>query len=114
MQSPSEQPISVKWVSKNIIRQAFNKGKFWERAQTGELIPRIKRDKHPHEPPTGEPPCTRKQFLVYYTPTGEPIAWVHQFLRPDKTLGASGNPDPKRLILGDTILAIRSQRQRRR
>lgn len=96
-------------MSTDIIRQTFNERQFWERAQKGELIPQIKRDKHPRKPPVGEPFCTRKQFLVYYTPNDEPVAWVHQFLRPDKTLGASGKPDPKRLVIGNLMLAVRSR-----
>jgi hypothetical protein len=48
--------------------------------------------------------------VYYYTQDGNPIAVVHQYLRPDGTIGASGRPDPKRLFLEDRILAVRSRR----
>ena len=96
-------------VTPDIIRQAFNSGQFWERAQGGELRTVIKRNSHPEPPPKREPMCTRSQFIVYYTQQGEAIAGVHQYLRPDGTLGGSGRPDPKRLVLGNEILYARSK-----
>ena len=80
--------------------------------QTGELLPHITRDKHLEQPVYGEPACTRKQFVIYHTKDGEPVAWVHQFLRPDKTLGLSGKPDPKRLLVAGKMLAVRARPKR--
>lgn len=43
-----------------------------------------------------EPPGTRSQIVAYYD-GNERVALVHQYLRPDEMIGASGLPDPKEL-----------------
>jgi hypothetical protein len=48
--------------------------------------------------PTIGPPGTRSQIVTYYTREGTLVAYVHQYLRPDGTLGGSGRPKPKVLI----------------
>jgi len=98
----------VEWVSPDTIRRAFNDGHYLERLQAGCLRAYIKRNSHCMHPPPGEPICTHSQILVYYDRHSEPVAVVHQYLRPDQTLGASGRPDPKRLILADRVMAVRS------
>ena len=47
-----------------------------------------------------EPPGTRSQMVAYVDASGQRVALVHQYLRPDGTLGGSGRPDPKLLIEG--------------
>jgi hypothetical protein len=37
-------------------------------------------------------------MVAYYDGQGDEIARVHQYLRPDGTLGAAGRPDPKRIF----------------
>jgi hypothetical protein len=44
------------------------------------------------------PFCTRSQLISYLDDAGQEVARVHQYLQPDGTLGASGRPDPKRLL----------------
>ncbi len=45
-----------------------------------------------------EPPGTRSQMVAYLDAAGQRIALVHQYLRPDGTIGGSGRPDPKELF----------------
>jgi hypothetical protein len=45
-------------------------------------------------------------MVKYYSQDGEVLALVHQYLRPDGTIGASGKPDPKRLYLTKEILYL--------
>jgi len=35
------------------------------------------------------------------------VALVHQYLRSDGTLGASGQPDPKRIVIGNVVYATK-------
>ncbi|MER3485577.1 MAG: hypothetical protein C4345_06035 [Chloroflexota bacterium] len=77
----------------------FNDGEYWERAKRGELITVLRRNGHPTAPIAGEPYCTRSQILEYWTTDYQKIAIVHQHLRPDGTLGLSGRPEPKILII---------------
>lgn len=78
------------------MRERFNSGGYWERLKSGELtaheldrgIPRL----------ASEPPGTISQELSYRDADNNEVARVHQYLRPDGSIGASGRPDPKRLL----------------
>lgn len=97
----------IEWVSADIIRRAFNDGQFWERVLMGEATETVFKERHlsTHE---REPFCTLSQIVVYWDAGDSPIAIVHQYKRPDGSLGASGRPDPKRIVLGQRILATRA------
>src|SRR3989304_5176048 len=104
----SQYELPIEWVTKDIIRQYFNDGQFFEKAKSGEFSIFTKRSSHPEEPPTGEPVCTWSQIVYYYNEDSKPVAIVHQYLRPDGSIGASGLPDPKRLLFKDRIVSVRS------
>jgi hypothetical protein len=78
------------------IQRLFNDGKYAEKVQAGIFKTKIVKDKHPA--PSFLPYCTHSQCLSYHDESGKKIAIVHQYLKPDGTLGASGLPDPKLLI----------------
>lgn len=73
---------------------------------TGELIAEVKEDRHPSLTLAREPYCTRSQMIVYRDQEGREIARVHQYLRTDGTLGASGKPDPKRLFENEVLYRL--------
>jgi hypothetical protein len=75
----------------------FNEGRYWERAQSGEFSQVILEDRHPSLMKANEPYCTLSQSVSYRDANGNEVVRVHQYLRPDQTIGASGRPDPKRL-----------------
>ena len=85
------------------LRRIFNEDGFWERAQSGEFEERVLKSRHPAPPASGEPHCTESQIVCYHLPDGTRVALVHQYLRPNGTVGASGRPDPK-AMLKDGIL----------
>jgi len=60
-------------------------------------------DKHPTTNRANEPFCTRSQFIEILSSSGERIAGAHQYLRTDGTLGASGRPDPKIVVVEGVI-----------
>ncbi|MCI0624015.1 MAG: hypothetical protein L0387_20560 [Acidobacteria bacterium] len=88
------------------LRRLFNDGKFWERAEAGEFAQKVTRSGHPAPPLANEPFCTQSQSLTYFDANGNKVAKVPQYLRPDGTIGLSGKPDPKRLLIGDTIYLL--------
>ena len=105
-------PLPILYVSIDIIRQIFNDSQLAEKASNGELIIRIKRNSHLSEPAKiKEPYCTNSQIVYYYDADQKPLAVVHQYLRPDGTIGASGKPDPKQLVLPDKIIALKAPNQ---
>jgi hypothetical protein len=91
------------------LRQLFNDGRFYERAQRGELLTRTVANRHPTAPKANEPVCTRSQMVEYLDPSGDRVALVHQDLRTDGRLGASGRPDPKWVV----IAGVRHRLERR-
>jgi hypothetical protein len=46
------------------------------------------------------------QMLSYRDSTGEEVARVHQYLRGDGSVAASGLPDPKRLYDGGVLYRL--------
>jgi len=87
-----------KRVSAEELRRRFNDGKYWERAQSGEFTERVVREDEASPRARKRinlPHGTLSQILSYDDPQGRRVALVHQYLRPDGTLGASGKPDPK-------------------
>lgn len=85
-------------VSSAEMRRIFNEGRYWERAKAGELTSVILEDRHPSLTAANEPFCTYSQLISYRDTTGREVARVHQYVRPDGIIGASGRPDPKRLL----------------
>lgn len=85
-------------VSPQELRRLFNDGRYWERMKAGEFFEVVYRDGHPSPKNSGEPPCTRSQIIAYVDAGGRQVAIVHQYLRKDGKLGASGRPDPKKLF----------------
>ncbi len=92
------------------LREAFNSGQFWERAQRGEFTLEFERDTHYTRQVARERNftyCTRSQTVRYFDGYGEMIALVHQIRNPDGAVGASGKPDPKFLRLETEVLKMR-------
>ena len=106
---PSSFHNPVEKVSEEEIRRIFNEGRYFERVQSGELLATLKRNSHPDRPIKGEPRCARSQTLYYFTKDHELVAVVHQYMRPDGTLGLSGRPDPKAMYLSDRTIYVPSR-----
>lgn len=84
----------------------FNDGGYSLQAQRGDLRRALLKTRHPSPPRAREPPCTQSQIVAYLDVNGREVARVHQYLRPDGTRGASGRPDPKRLVVGGTLYVL--------
>jgi hypothetical protein len=81
----------------------FNDGQYVERARAGEFKTVLWVEKHPSPPRANEPYCTISQMIAYLDKDGKRVALVHQYLRPDGRIGASGRPDPKQLLQGGAL-----------
>src|SRR5437868_1971320 len=93
-------------VSEWQLRQMFNDGKYYERVQRGELTVRIRRNTHPTRVQADEPFCTKTQEVSYLDEHGGEVCRVHQYLKSDGTLGASGLPDPKRMVMDGVMYRL--------
>ncbi len=96
----------IRRVSARVLRQIFNEGQCWEQIQQGLLQPILRADKHPSSPRASEPICTRSQYIIYVNTDGQKVAEVHQYLRADGSIGASGRPDPKLLMVDGVIYIL--------
>ncbi|HEV8364995.1 MAG TPA: hypothetical protein VGQ52_15885 [Gemmatimonadaceae bacterium] len=52
------------------------------------------------------PAGTRSQIIAYHAFGGAMVAVVHQYLLPDGSIGASGLPDPKRLLINNMLYIV--------
>jgi hypothetical protein len=100
--------LPLKIVPAADLRKIFNDLRLWERAQSGEYDEVVWRDGHPSPKRSGEPYCTRSQIIRYRDRSDRTVAIVHQYLRPDGTIGGAGRPDPKRLVRHGVIYAVTS------
>jgi|SRR5271157_868914 len=92
------------------MRKMFNDGGFREKVRSGELRAWVRRDTHPSRTETAEPFCTRPQEVSYLDDRDNEVARVHQYVRPDGTIGASGLPDPKRLLVGGVLYRLQKKK----
>lgn len=88
------------------MQKMFNEGGLWEKTKTGELTTVSLEDRHPALTIANEPFCTRSQMVSYRDASDNEVARVHQYLRTDGTIGASGKPDPKRLLVAGTLYRL--------
>jgi hypothetical protein len=93
-------------VSAAELRQKFNDHDFAGRVQRGELTAHVLSERIPQPMPPHLQPGTRSQIIAYRDANGVQVAVVHQYLQPDNTLGASGRPDPKRIILNNLLYIV--------
>ena len=106
---PSSNQSDMKWVTPSKLRSIFNDLRLFQMAQAGELTTRIRKESHPNPPPGNEPFCTWSQTVEYLDQAGHLVARVHQYLRPDGSIGGSGLPDPKKLVLDGQIMGARAK-----
>src|SRR5690348_1597417 len=88
------------------LRSIFNTH-ILPRINNGELIEIVRSENAP-SPRCNEPPGTRSQRVEYWgTNAGRlvKIAVIHRYLRPGGSLGASGLPDPKRVLHDGIVYA---------
>ena len=97
----------TEWVSPKKIRQIFNELGLYEKVANGDYTSHVIVNRHLKHPPKTEPICTHSQILFYYDEKKKPVAIVHQYMRPDGTLGASGKPDPKKIFIGTKVLGTK-------
>ncbi len=102
-------PLSeVQWVEAQTIRDLFKESQYPERMRSGELNQEIIKRSHLQNPGQKRMPvCTHSEVLLYTSHDNKEFVIVHQYLKPDGTLGASGKPDPKKIRIGDGIYATR-------
>lgn len=94
-------------VSSEELRRLFNEQRIYECVQSGHFRTVLVKSAHPTSPRAPNcPVCTHSQMVDCYDQFNRKVAQVHQYLRPDGTLGASGRPDPKEVRIGDCLYVL--------
>lgn len=57
-------------------------------------------------PEVGLPAGSQSQLISYQDMNGLEVARAHQYTLPDGSIGASGKPDPKRVLLDGKLYRI--------
>lgn len=91
------------------MQKMFNEGGYWNKAKTGELKTVTLEHRHPALTAANEPFCTLSQMISYRDTSDNEVARVHQYLRTDGTIGASGKPDPKRLSVEGELYRLQKK-----
>lgn len=97
--------VHIVYVSRQRLRALFNEGKYWTRARNREFTLEYLYNKRVPAK-AGQPRGTKSQIIAYINSNGQQVALVHQYLKPDGTLGGSGKPDPKELLEGEVLYKI--------
>jgi len=87
------------------MRQRFNGGKYFEKMIAGEFTSRLL-ESNVSTLLSAETVEITSEMLSYRDLQGNEVARVHQFVRPDGSIAASGKPDPKRLLENGILYRI--------
>jgi len=99
-------PTTIRRITAQEMCEIFNREQYWEKLQRGELRAILLEDRVPALIQANEPPGTHSQMVSYRDSDDNEVARVHQYLRPDGTIGASGKPDPKRLLFDGVLYRL--------
>jgi hypothetical protein len=95
-------------VSEAEIRRRFALGDYLTRAINGEFGCCLAREMSSGSR-KDEPPGTRSLMVSYVNGAGHRIFLVHFYLRPDRTIGGSGKPDPKWLFEDGVVYSAQKE-----
>lgn len=105
-------PLKIVRVDKEELQRLFNEAKYADRVQTGEWLEVVLNESVP-SPSSGQATGTISQRVAYVQSwDGRQMAVVHQFHNRNWTLGASGQPDPVRMVSGDILYVLRTENLR--
>lgn len=75
------------------------------RLKSGELIECIEDNKHPSPEKSGQPECTRSQYVALYEESGVKVVGGHRYVLPDGKTFGSHDLDPKWIFYEGVIYA---------
>jgi len=107
---PTPEPAFIQRVTSVEMCKRFNEGQYWQKVIRGELSAHVLEETI-STLLTHEPGPIRSQMVSYRDVNNQEIARVHQFLRPDDSIAASGMPDPKRLLEGGVLYRLEKKKR---
>jgi hypothetical protein len=98
-------PLRKAYVSPDDLRDIFDRGRYSERAGSGELIERELVRGRPSLS-SAHPAEAISRRVAYHDDTGRELAVAHELILPDGTIGGSGRPDPMRVDVDGTLYIL--------
>ena len=98
-------PNETQFVDQATLLRLFNETTYSLSAETGEFQTEVVYEGTPR-PSSGQTHGTRSQRVQWYDSSGNWVATVHQFVKPDGSLGGGGKPDPKRVRIGNVVYVL--------
>ena len=95
-------PLRKAYVSPDDLRTIFDRGRYPERAQSGELVRRELVRGRPSLS-SAHPADAISRRVAYCDHEGRELAVAHELILPDGTIGGSGRPDPMRVDEDGTL-----------
>jgi hypothetical protein len=90
------------YVSPDDLRDIFDRGRYSDRARSGELTERELVRGRPSLS-SARPPDAISRRVAYYDDAGSELAVAHELTLPDGTIVGSGRPDPMRVHVDGTL-----------
>jgi hypothetical protein len=99
-------PPNLQYVSAEELRKLFNENRYDQLVNPHAVLTEKLIREGKAAPDSGQQPGTRSQVIAYLDGNGKQVAIVHQYVRPDGTLGGSGRPDPKKLLHNGVLYVL--------
>jgi hypothetical protein len=99
-------PPPLQRISVDEMRQRFNESGYWENVKSGKWTAVILEQRRSGALPQ-ETVEIKSIMLSYQDENGNEMARVHQYERPDKSIAASGLPDPKRMFKDGILFRLK-------
>jgi len=96
--------IRIERVSKGRLREIFNECQYFVRMRAGEFR-EVVVSSSPAPITAGQRAGTKSE-MIEYRDSNDRVALVHQYTRPDGSIGASGLPDPKKVLRDDVLYIL--------
>jgi hypothetical protein len=87
------------------LRQLFNDSGYYLSVQSGEFSEEVVYEGPPSRA-ANQTAGTVSQRVRWYDASGRWVATVHQYVKPDGSLGGSGRPDPKQMRIGSVTYSV--------
>lgn len=101
--------LEIRPVDAATLRELFNEHDFWGRVVDGELF-RLTLEEGAAPLRANQPPGTVSRIDAIYD-KGAKVAEVHYYLRRDGSLGGSGKPDPKAIVVEGVLYVLEGRRR---
>jgi hypothetical protein len=102
----TDDSISIKYLTKSEMRDLFHESNLLVTIENKEITAVLLWERHADPKKSGQVFCTYSQIVSFQDRNGDERVRAHQYLKPDRTIGASHMPDPCRMFLNGVIYKL--------